>query len=303
MRIIVNGLALFLFVMTASAQTAPSNVPTETADEQTAFCPSTHNLEVEPSTQYWLEGVIGSKIVKMYLNRGGSGVVGLFYEPNGDWKPVLLGGMWKPTGIDLTAGADSAAFDPETRAPIGRLQGQLADNVFLGRWTPTGSDHAEPVRLSVVPKTECDGRGAWKRFNSQKWPISFSYPASWRLSEEHDDGSGDYIHLICPDPEAMAYNNDVTIEVGVGKPTEKAGLVLCGESWRYDADCGEDLKDSPYSHIAAQSVRHGMKILDISDHEWREYCSNGGGYVGQTDGTDRVILLRNGWIRASLLLL
>jgi hypothetical protein len=101
----------------------------------------------------------------------------------------------------------------------------------------------------------------------------------------------------------MAYNNDVTIEVGVGKPTEKAGLVLCGESWRYDADCGEDLKDSPYSHIAAQSVRHGMKILDISDHEWREYCSNGGGYVGQTDGTDRVILLRNGWIRASLLLL
>jgi hypothetical protein len=156
MRIIVNGLALFLFVMTASAQTAPSNVPTETADEQTAFCPSTHNLEVEPSTQYWLEGVIGSKIVKMYLNRGGSGVVGLFYEPNGDWKPVLLGGMWKPTGIDLTAGADSAAFDPETRAPIG-FKGSLLTMFFSGGGRPRAATMPSLFAFQLFPKPNVMG--------------------------------------------------------------------------------------------------------------------------------------------------
>jgi len=293
MRIVVNLLALFLCVLTASAQTAPSNEPTETKDVQSGFCPSTHNLELAPSAQYWLEGVIGSKTVKMYLNRGGSGIVGLFYEPNGDWKPVLLGGMWKHSGIDLSAGYDTA--DYHSLNPIGRLQGQLTDNVFLGLWTPTGSDHIEPVRLSVVPATGCEGNGAWKRFSSQKWPFSFSYPASWHLVEEHD-GPGDYIRLICPDPEEMAYNNDVTIEEGIGQPSNETGLVQCDKSWRVDAECGEDIKDSLYSHIPAQSVRHGMIILDISDHEWRAYCRNWG-YVGQTEGTDRVVLLQNGWIK------
>jgi hypothetical protein len=295
MRIVVNLLALFLCALTASAQTAPSSEPDETAGEQTGFCPTTHNLELAPKAEYWLEGVLGSKTVKMYLNRGGSGVVGLFYEPNGDWKPILLGGMWKPSGIDLSAGADSAAFDSETLAPIGRLQGQLTDNLFLGQWTPTGSDNAEPVHLSVVPKIECDGKGVWKRFDSQKWPFSFSYPAAWHLVEEHD-GPGDYIRLICPDPESMAYDNDVIVKEAVGKPTEESGLVLCGKEWRYNADCGDDIKDSAFDHIPVQSVRHGMKIMDISAREWRNYCRYGG-YVAQTDGTDRVVLLQNGWIR------
>lgn len=287
-------LALSLFVTTASAQTTSSNEPTETADEQSAVCPRTHNLELAPSAEYWLEGVIGSKTVKMYLNRGGSGVVGLFYEPDGDWKPVLLGGMWKPSGIDLSAGDDSAAFDPETLAPIGRLQGQLSDNVFLGQWTPKGGEQTEPVRLSVVPKTGCEGKGAWKRFDSPKWPFSFSYPASWHLVEDHDT-DGDYIRLVCPDPEEMAYQTDVSIQEGVGENVDKTELVRCGESWRYDAGCGDDLKDSLYSHIPVQSVRHGMKILDISNHEWRAYC-RGWGYVGQTEGTDIVALMQNGWI-------
>jgi hypothetical protein len=295
MRIVVNALALFLLIVTASAQTAPSNEPEETVQEQGGYCPDTHNLGSVPSAEFWLEGVIGSRAVKMYLNRGGSGVAGLFYEPNGDWKPVLLGGMWKPSGIDLSAGADSAAFYPWSLAPTGRLQGQLKDNVFLGQWTSAGSNHAEPVHLSVVPETGCEGKGVWKRFNSPKWPFSFSYPASWRLVEERD-GDSPYIRLICPDPEEMVYESDVTIEEGVGQPTEKSGLVRCGKEWRYDANCDDDDRNFAYSHIAAQSVRHGMKILDISNREWRNYCRNGG-YVGQTDGTDRVVLLQNGWIR------
>ena len=294
MRLVVNVLALSLFVTTASAQTASSKEPTETAEEQSAFCPMTHNLEETPKAEYWLEGVIGSKTVKMYINRGGSGVVGLFYEPSGDWKLVLLGGMWKASGIDLSAGTDRAAFDPETLAPIGRLQGQLTGNVFLGQWVPKGGEQAEPVRLSIVPKTGCEGKGAWERFDSPKWPFSFSYPASWKLVEEKE-GRDTYIRLICPNPEEMAYNDDVIVSEGLGDPQAGTDLVRCGTSWRYRAECGDDIKDSASSHIPVQSVRHGMKMFDISNHEWRSECRDGG-YAGQTDGTDLVVLRQNGWI-------
>jgi hypothetical protein len=278
--------------MTVSAQTTPSNEPEETVQEQGGYCPHTHNLGSDPSAEYWLEGVIGFKTVRMYLNRGGSGVVGLFYEPNGDWKPVLLGGMWKASGIDLSAGADGAAFDPGTLAPIGRLQGQLTDNVFLGLWTPKGGEQAEPIRLSVVPKTGCEGKGAWKRFDSQKWPFSFSYPASWHLVDEHD-GPGDYIRLICPDPESMAYNNDVTVQEGVGQPTEESGLERTRDGWRPTECIGQGPEPCP---SLKPIVRKGMKIYDLSDESWGVYCRNGG-YVAAGAYVNHVVLLQNGWTR------
>jgi len=292
MRIVMNALALLVLVLMASAQT-PNNNPKETADEQSGYCPHTHNLESGPSVQYWLEGVIGSKTVKMYIDRGGSGVVGLFYEPKGDWTPVLLGGMWKTDGIDLSAWASSSAFDPETSTPVGRLQAQLSSNVLVGQWTPGGSDHAEPIRLSVVPKTGCEAKGEWTRFDSAKWPFSFSYPASWKLIEERE-GKNRHIRLICPDPEEMAYDADVTISEGLGEPTE-TGLVRCAKGWRYEAECNEDIEHSAFNHVPTQSVHDGLRILDISDQEWRLYC-RGGGYVAQTDGTDLVVLLQGGWV-------
>jgi hypothetical protein len=250
--------------------------------------PTPQDIYSSPSGQYSLQGIIGSKTVRMYLSLAGPDSDGLFYALEGDWTPVFLFGSWKPGGFDFSG-------ESKNQKPLGRLRGQLTDNVFLGQWTPTGGEHAEPVRLSVVPKTGCEGKGKWTRFDSPKWPFSISYPASWRLVEEHY-GSGDYIRLICPDPEAMAYDTDLTIKEAVGKPTEESGLVRCGKSWRYGANCGDDIKDSALSHIPAQSLRHGMRILDISDREWRMYCRNGG-YVGQGDGKDRVILLQNGWIR------
>jgi hypothetical protein len=292
MRIVVNVLALLLLVLTTAAQTVPSKDQEETADEQSGICPTTHNLESSPSAKYWLEGVIGSKNVKMFLNRGGSGVVGLFYEPVGDWTPVLLGGMWKSRGIDLTAGTDSDAYHSLT--PIGRLQGQLANNVFLGHWTSKGADHSEPVRLSVVPEIGCDGKGEWKTFDSPNWPFSFSYPASWHIKEEKD-----YIRVMCPDPETMAYSFDVYIAEGVGEPPEESGLVRCGDNWRYGAKCAENVENDPFNPIPKQSVRLGVKILDVSDgHEWRNYCRNGG-YIGQGGGTDIFVLSPDGWVEVS----
>jgi len=294
MRIRLYVPALFLLVLTVSAQTAPDNAGQETADEQTGYCPHTHSLESRPSAQYWLHGVIGSKAVKMYLDRGGSGVVGLFYDTKSDWTPVFLGGTWKPEGLDLSASVNSSAFDREASTPLGRLQGQLVGKVLLGHWTPAGSEHVEPIHLSVVPKTGCAVKGEWTRFESPKWPFSFSYPASWKLVEEKQ-GNDEHIRFICPDPEEMAYDADVTLSEGLGAPAPKTGLVRCAEGWRYDAECGDDIEHSASSHIPVQTGRPGLRILDLSDREWRLSC-RGGDYVGQTDGTDVVVLLQKGWV-------
>lgn len=295
MQIFQKVITFSLCVATFSAQTAPKSEAQDTADEQTAYCPNTHKLGATPSAQYWLEGFVGSKAVRMFLNRGGSGVVGLFYEPGGDWTPILLGGMWKLDSVDLTAGKDIAAFDRETQAPIGRLQGKLSNKVLIGKWLPKGSEQAEPVRLSVIPKMGCEAKGAWKHFESQKWPYSFSYPASWKLVEEKS-GRDSYIRLMCPDPEALAYDADVTIDEGAGDPTEESGVVRCGDSWRFKVDCDEDIKDHASAYSPKESTRHGLKILDISEREWRGSCRSGG-YIGQTEGIDQVVLLRDGWFR------
>lgn len=217
-----------------------------------------------PTRQYDLQGMVGSRTVKMYLNRAGSDSDGLFYFLEGDWTPVFLFGDWKPDGFEFSG-------ESKNQKPTGRLQGQLADNLLLGQWTPAGSDRAEPVRLLVVPKTSCDGKGAWKRFDNPNWPFSFSYPASWHIKEEHG-----YIHVMCPDPEEMVYDTDVTISEGLGEPSAETGLARCGMEWRYYANCSDDLTRSAYSHIPVESVRHGMRILDMSEHEWRLYCRNGG---------------------------
>ena len=297
MRTAASVLTPLLFVFMASAQVAPTNKPDETADEQSGYCPRTHNLEAKPSAKYWLEGVIGSRTVKMFLERGGSGGVGLFYEPDSDWTPVFLGGKWEGGGLDVSAWSGSKTLDPETDAPFGCLQLRSEGNLFLGEWTLKGSDHAEPVRLSAVPKNGCAGKEAWTRFDNPKWPFSFSYPSSWKPLEETEGGEN-HIRLVCPDPEEMAYDTDITVSEGLGDAAKPSRLVRCGNEWRYDADCGDDLKNSAFSHIPVQSVRHGMKILDISDREWRLYCRDGG-YVGQSDGTDLIVLLKNGWVEIS----
>jgi hypothetical protein len=121
---------------------------------------------------------------------------------------------------------------------------------------PKDGVQSESVRLSAVPKTGCEGKGAWKRFDSPKWPFSFSYPDSWKLVEEKEGGDS-YIRLICPDPEEMAYSRDITVSEGLGDPQAGTDLVRCGKEWRYNADCDYDIKQSAFNHIPAQRVRHG----------------------------------------------
>jgi len=236
-----------------------------------------------PQEEYWFEGTIRNTTVRMYLHRGGAGVVGLFYATDGDWTPTFLGGEWSANKITLSA-------ESADQAPKGHLQGQLVNGAFIGSWTPDSSDHADPVRLAAIQKPACDGSGVWKRFDDPKWPVSFSYPASWHVKED-----GKALQLICPDPEAMTLDGEVTIYEGKGEPVGPEELVHCAKGWRFGPSCDSHAENSDLFRVSIVSQQQGKAILNLDDREWRIYCFDGG-YVGLGNGKDRVVLLHEYWI-------
>jgi hypothetical protein len=248
--------------------------------------PKPHDAHFPVSGAHWFEGKIGAKHARMYLNLDDTPPRGLFYILEGDRSPIFFFGDEKPEGFDFSG-------ESQDQKPLGHLQGRFTDKVFLGTWTPHGSDQAEPVRISEVPEMSCAGNGKWKRFDHPEWPFSFSYPASWILAEVKNSYQR-YISLTCPDPGDMISQTDVYLAMGTGHPED---LVRCGKIWRYDAECGDDLKHLLYNHVPVSSMRNGMEILDVSGgHEWRAYCRNGG-YVGLTEGTSVYVLSGSNWIR------
>jgi hypothetical protein len=249
----------------------------------TNYCPRTHALEGTPEKEYWFEGTIRNSTVRMYLHRAGADVVGLFYTTDGDWTPTFLGGEWSAKGIKLLG--ESANEDP-----TGRLEVQLVNGALIGSWTLNGSGHADPVRAANVQRPVCDGSGVWKRFDDPKWPVSFSYPASWHLKK---DDERLVLTLTCPDPEAMTYDKGVTIYEGKGKPVGPYELVQCPKRWRFGPSCDSYDEDAVTAQVTEVSTQSGRTVLSLV-HEWRLYCADGG-YRGQGDGNDIVVLLRNYW--------
>jgi hypothetical protein len=279
MQSIACAIALLLLNSAIFAQSgAAPNMAGDIEHEPANYRPWTHVLEDGPQEEYWFEGTIRNSTVRMYLHRGGAGVVGLFYATDGEWKPTFLGGEWSADKITLSA-------ESADQAPKGHLRGQLVNGAFIGNWTPDSSRHVDPVRLAAIQKPACDGRGVWKRLDDLKWPVSFSYPASWHIQEDRDA-----LRLICPDPEAMTSEDEVTIYEGKGKPGGPWRLVHSDKGWRHDLDEGNSASFS----VSKVSQQLGKTILNL-DHEWRVYCTDGG-YVGLGEGEDQVVLLRDYWI-------
>jgi hypothetical protein len=279
MRSIACAIALQLLNSAVFAQSnAAQNMAKDIEHEPTTSCPRTHVLGDGPQEEYWLEGTIRDKAVRMYFHRGGAGVIGLFYATDGDWTPTFLGGEWSADKITLSG-------ESANQAPMGRMEVQLVNGAFIGSWTPDSSQHADPVRFAATQKPACDGSGVWKRFDDPKWPTAFSYPASWHIKE-----NGDALQLICPDPEAMAYDNEVTIYEGKGSPVGPWKLVHSAKGWRHGLDEGNSASFS----VLEVSQPLGKTILNI-ESVWHVYCSDGG-YIGLGGGEDRVVLLRDYWI-------
>jgi hypothetical protein len=219
----------------------------------------------------------------MYLDRGGSSVVGLFFEMSGDWPDTLLGGTWKNGDIDASDGT-------EDRPKTGDLKASLTNHHLSGKWVQADGGEMEPVELDVVPQPRCDGKETWKRFEDPGWAPSFSYPASWHLEK-----SENIITLTCPDPSEIAYDQHVTINGGSGKPSGFTHLVRCGQTWIYGEACDCSAKGTHACPAAKVRRTRDATVLDVSEREWRNYCA-GGGYVSQGEGVDRVVLFGDRWI-------
>ena len=255
------------------------------------YCPQTHALKISPSEQYWLQGTIGGKHARMYLNRGGDGVVGVFYYTS-DWLPILLGGLWKDGGrifaTDVPRTHDALPVVDTATAP---LKGRLVDGKFVGSLTSAGGGQ-QPVHLIAMSQPRCE-TGPWRQFEDPGWPVGFSYPPCW-----HVQATGDEIDLTSPDPMRMAYlGPDITVSKGGMADIKKTGLVMCGQEWKYGYSCDSE-SDESCTRPAKSPQQGGITVIDISQHEWRTYCIDGG-YQGQAEGVDRVLLLGNTWVEVS----
>ncbi len=289
MRTLAFGALYLILAWCAAAQSPGPRQSSDEQDLQTAFCPQSHQLEVAPSQKFFLDGHIGNRHVRMFLDRGGSGVVGLFFDIGGNWQITQLGGTWDNGAID-------ASDAGENHVATGQLKANFADNRLTGSWTAANSNQPESIELVTIPEPRCEGKEEWKRFDGPKWPVSFSFPSSWRVEQ-----SGATITLTCPNPSEIAYDRHITIYAGTGDPDsppdQPTELLKCGDTWRYGevAFCGCDKPDSLSCKTARVSRKNSATILDVSDHEWRVYCL-GGGYVAEGEGQDRIVLLRDHWL-------
>ncbi|HTQ54383.1 MAG TPA: hypothetical protein VMI94_07985 [Bryobacteraceae bacterium] len=254
---------------------------------QSGVCPSEPPLEAAPGSRHWLEGSIDQKRVRMYLERGGAAVVGVLYDTE-QWLPLILGGRWKEGGIvELNARSEGA--------PAGQLDGRMIPGGFTGSWKPQGKTAIEggAVRLKSISQPNCGQLGGTvRRFHDPRWPVTFSYPGSWRLEAQADS-----LQLTCPDPSDMAYA-DFNIRVSQGslanQGSQAGDFMRCAGTWRYGSSCDCD-------HLAATcevaEVNHsdGITILAGDEQEWRVYCRNGG-YVALGSGSDRLLLIDNLWV-------
>lgn len=272
-----------VFVLT----TAMAAAQTPGAKEyQSGICPSKPPLEAAQSSQHWLQGSVGQNQVRMYLERGGEVVVGVLYDMQ-NWRPLILGGRWKEGGIvELTARIEDA--------PFGQLNGRIIGGGFAGSWKAQGNVAIEsgPVRLKAMPRPNCGQlAGTLRQFSDPQWPVTFSYPGSWRL-----EAQADRLDLTCPDPSAMAYS-DFNINVTQGslanEGNQAGNFVRCGGTWRYGRSCNCDNPGA--CEVAEVKDRDGITILAGDEQEWRVYCRSGG-YVGEGYGSDRLLLINNRWV-------
>jgi hypothetical protein len=279
---------LLILACSVSAQGPEPPKPAAPKNLQTGYCPQTRQLEAEPSQKFFFDGTIGMRHVRMYLDRGGSAVVGLFFYLSGDWTPTSLGGDWNNGNIEMSDATDG---HPAT----GQLKAALADNRLNGTWTALNTTQPEPVRLSVTPEPRCNGHENWKRFDNPAWPVSFSYPESWHIEQ-----SGRSATLTCPNPASVAYQDQVSIYAGTGDPDgppdTPTQLLKCGDTWRYgESFCDCNKPESLSCSTAKTTRKYSATILDVSDREWRIYCRDGG-YVAQGEGQDRIVILQGTWI-------
>lgn len=219
-----------------------------------------------------------------YPAAGDDGISGVFFYPD-RWTPVS--DRETVLGLDGTMTAACELYLTDSDEGVWELR-LVADTRLEGvREFPPGT--SVPVVLDVVPRLDCSGEGRWQRFRSPSWPISFEYPASWRLGQ-----TDEYMMIGCPDAELIAWGGGTIsfkkgqgVEETVGSDGRRATRM--GQFSTFDNRewfvglCDEVPSYTLFCNPARQSRQRGMTVLQGAFGEHRRYRP-AAGYVGQGPG-------------------
>ena len=232
-------------------------------------CPREPELEDRGYTERWLEGTIGGKRVRMYVEHDTKSIAGIFYFL-GEYSPILLGGSFRGGRIEMQENFEAANLD----RPSLHLTGRMTPGGLTGVWTPVSLDSKQEVRLTTIEKPSCDVKGPMRVFNDPRWPIVFSYPESW-----HVKATGETIRLACPNPAVMAIADvSLDIQLHVGQPAGEQ-YRRSGGQWKYlnEFDC--DREGAAPCEAAKVAERDGITVLGPNEFSFRNACTNGGSAV------------------------
>jgi hypothetical protein len=250
-----------------------------------------------------LAGRLNGEELRGYLNTGHpaeaeDGVSGIFFYPD-RWKPTDVGTR-TVVNVDGTLAPDCAMQMQDPDSGAWRLHFATPERL---EGTLERPDGRSTLSLRVVPATDCGAGGAWRTFRSPAWPITFDYPASWRLAEQDSSAV-----IACPSAEKLAWGGSAiwltrgrgreAFVTDDGRSGTSIGLFATfgnGE-WLVGQACDESdpgLLCGP----ARRSEWRGMTVLQGPAGEDRRYRAGGGAYLGQGAGTMAYLfLMRDAWV-------
>ena len=253
-----------------------------------------------------LTGRLDNEDVRVYLHTGhparrDDGVSGVVLYPS-HWQPGQTDETWA-FSLDGLFTDDCQMRLEDSNGGVWQLRRSTGRQVAGTREHPAGLSSA--VSLRKISALDCSGRGAWRTFKSPAWPITFDYPASWRLVE-----SGNDILLDCPDARSLALGGqEIWFRRGQGREDSVAnngrrvtridGFVSFENNQWLAGDTCEDRPDDLglSCEVARQSRWRGMTVLQGLTGEHRLYRV-GHGYIGQGGGMTRyAFLVGDAWLR------
>ena len=178
------------------------------------------------------------------------------------------------------------------RETAGWVMRFVSSDRLEGTRTDLRSSETLPIALRRTDPVDCSGKGPWRTFRSDRWPITFSYPAGWHASES------DSLEIVCPDPGQLAWGGfPIILEQGAGfepaapingNPPQRVGEFLRFGSGTWmrasDDECDPMELIVTRCSTARAARRLGITIVQANGGEDRIYRP-GGGYVGQGGGT------------------
>jgi len=256
-----------------------------------------------------LEGTVGGRRSQAYFDTWhapGNGddelVSGIVVFPDPQRREVLADVVTGLKGAKADVDCDvQLTGDEDPDGSVWQVRIVEDSRVHITGTRRLSERRTEPVAFNVVFETRCDGDGEWRTFRAPDWPITFEYPASWKLTADQDD-----VNIECPSVSRLAIGGSfLTFERGRFPPSvTKPGAEIDeefnepywffkrpGDAWRVkDGGCDPQAPRVPPDGCAParMSERNGLTVLQGAAGEHRLYRP-GVGYLGQGGGIMRYL--------------